>query len=735
MSSDRRIPEYKPPRQPSYADERPGSTPPVPPDPKGEAERRTQAEIHPPRNTAAQQPPPRKRKVKPQATGRSPQKPPAQHYATATSLAPDLAATTTGEFSRAEPTAPQDDPVHKRPRKGRRSLKRRFLNLATSWQFLIAASFVACSGSSALAIAFLFQLPGLPNCPAVFWPLASASMRFECARIAASKQTANDLLEAIALVDGLPPDHAMRGEADRLIELWSQEVLKLADELFNQGKMDEAIQAAQKIPAKVTAAKLVEDRIKQWQTIWTEAEAIYKKAEDALRQRNWRRAFQFAVQLLDVNNKYWQTTRYDDLNNRINIARIDGNKLFEAENLADRGGLDNLLKAIKLADEIRPESYVYALAQVKIQVFGKKLLDLAEYFLDKRNFQQATTIIGKIPEKAKLEVQKQQLTILANARLQSWQDTVPALEQAIIQAQRIRPGQPYYKEANQWISRWQQEIEGLAQLERSRLLAQDGTPAALQAAIASAAQISAQNPRWEDARAQIQTWRTEIETIEDQPILAQAEQFASGQDLASLQAAVNQASQIQGGRALSSQANQKIREWKRQIQQIEDQPLLDQARAFAFSGGLQDAIRVAEQIAPGRALYDEAQGDIAKWKGQIQAEIDRSQAQVAQAQAQQNLQSARQVANGGSVTAIAQAIQLAGQVRTSGSVQAEINTAIDDWSWQLLQAAKNQASLNPSGAIAIAQNIPSRSAAYQEAQTQIAIWKQQATAPTPPSGQ
>lgn len=82
--------------------------------------------------------------------------------------------------------------------------------------------------------------------PSGLLALASASMRFECARIAASKQTANDLLEAIVLVDGLPADHAMREEANRLVELWSQEVLKIAEESFQAGKLQDAIDAAEK---------------------------------------------------------------------------------------------------------------------------------------------------------------------------------------------------------------------------------------------------------------------------------------------------------------------------------------------------------------------------------------------------------------------------------------------------------------------------------------------------------
>jgi len=613
-----------------------------------------------------------------------------------------------------------------------RSFRRLFVALGTwlkqlvsTWQFLIVASFLVCLSSAAMAIAFIFQLPALPNCPAVFWPLASASMRFECARIAASKQTAKDLLEAITLVDGLPPDHAMRAEADRLIELWSQEVLKLADELFHKGELEEAVAAARKIPAKVTAYRLVEERIKTWQTTWAKAEAIYRKAEAALRKRDWRGAFEQAVGLLDVDNKYWQTIRYDDLNNRINIARVDGNKLFKAEWLADRGDLASLQQAIKLAEEIRPESYIYALAQVKIQSFGRQMLNLAQKSLDRRNLQEALSIINQIPARAKVESEKRDLTILANAQSNVWRDTVAGLEEAISQAQRILPSQPYYRKAQTLITRWQYEIEGLAQLERARLLAQNGTVEGYLSAIAAASQISSVNPRWNEAQREIQKWRAETETIADRPILDQAEQLAIGGDINALQAAVDYASQISPGRSLYTEAQRKIQEWNQQIQRTQDQPYLDQARALAFSGNLQAAIDVAERIRPGRSLYNDAQADIAKWQTQVQAQATQAQAQVAQAQAQRNLQDARQLASVGNPVALTNAIRVASQVSASGAIQTEIDTAINEWSWQLLQLARNQANaLNLAGAIGIAQRIPPRSAAYTEAQTQIQTWQQ-----------
>lgn len=600
-----------------------------------------------------------------------------------------------------------------------------------NWKMALLAAGLLTIGSSTLAVAYLLQLPGLPNCPAVFWPLASASMRFECARIASSKRTAKDLLEAIALVDGLPADHPMRQEADRLIELWSQDVLDLAGELFNQGKLADAIAAARQIPSKVTAYKLVEERIKLWESIWAKGEEIYRRAEAAMRKREWRQAFLQAIRLLSLDCQYWQSTRYDDLTNRINTARKDGERLYEAERLADDGGLENLLKAIKLARQIRPESYVFQEAQRAINRFGRKMMNLAQATLEQKDLQGALNIVSKLPEEAKLEEEAKDFTILANAHSHVWQGTVAGLEEAIGQAQRIVAGRPYHQRAQQLITRWQLEIEALARLENARLLADQGDVVNLEAAIAKASEVQESNPRWNEAQQEIQKWRSQAETIRDRPILELAEQFAAQGDITSLQTAIAQANQVVRGRALYQEAQDKIRQWNEQIERIQDQPFLDQARTYAMAGNLAAAIAAAEQIRSGRALYNDAQAEIANWRKTLQAE-------AAQVQGQQYLQQARQVASGATVDALAEAIRIANQVSGSTGLRTEAETLINDWSWQLLQTAKNQAVYSPSVAIAIAQHIPANSTVYSEAQAQIANWKslqqaQQGTSTQPPA--
>lgn len=619
-----------------------------------------------------------------------------------------------------QPTIEVPAPVSTEPQPDRpsllRTLKQGVVRGASSWKVWVLLALLTTVGSGAFALAVLLRLPGTPNCPAIFWPLASASVRFECARLAASKQTTKDLLEAIALLDSLPMDHPLREEADRLVELWSGEVLQLAEELFNAGKLNDAIADARRIPTKVSAYRLVEERVKRWQTIWSKAEEIYRKAEDNLRKQDWRQAFLEAVRLLEVENTFWQTTKYNDLNQRINTARQDGDKLVKATRLADDGGVQNLLQAIKLAETIDPKSYVYQAARKAITKFGRSMIDLAQDAIDRRDLQTALNILGKIPDSTSLNEEVKDYTTLAYAQSAALQAGVAALEDAISQAQRIGVTRPLYKKAQQLITQWQLEIEGVAQLEKARTLAQPGSVTDLAAAIVQASQVSSTNPRWNEAQKAIRTWTSQIQEIEDRPILNQADLFASRGDIAALQAAIGQASQINANRALGQEARDRIRQWTAQVERIQDQPYLDQARQLANGGDLTAAIDVAAQIKAGRSLYDEAQTDVRSWRKRLQDS-------AALAQAQSDLQEALRLGSLATADSLAAAIQRANQIPASSDLRSQADDAINGWSQQLLQLADARSASDLAGAIAIAQKIPSRSAAYGEAQQRIDTWK------------
>ncbi|MEB3178846.1 MAG: chromosome segregation ATPase [Nostocaceae cyanobacterium] len=579
-----------------------------------------------------------------------------------------------------------------------------------NWMLWAVVGAVFSGGVGFTAITMLLKLPAAPNCPAIFWPLASASMRLHCAQIAASKQTVNDLLQAIALVRGLPKDHPLRMQIDQLVEEWSEQILGLADESFQQGKLKEAIAMARKIPQEVAAYKLVEEQISKWESTWRSAEEIYQEAESQMRQQRWHLAFMAASKLLNVGNNYWATTKYDELSVLITQAREDANKLAKAKSLGKTGILNNLLEAIRLARSVASTSYVYQDAKEAIPEFGRNILALAEGQLGRRNIDTALEIVRKIPNIPQIEAEKQDFILFVEARRSAWTGSVVDLETAISQAQRITPNSRFYTQAQELASRWQLEIEDLTRLAKARDIAQQGTVADLRAAIEEARQIPSSNPRANEARREMTRWRQQVETIEDQPFLNRADELAMLGDLNSLQAAIKEASRVTRGRALHQEAQKRIGDWASQIERIQDQPILERARELASSGDLTSAIATAEPISRGRVLSREAKASLDDWKGQIRS--------------RENWQQARQIALEGTPEALSEAIRQANRVPTSSPLRSDVDPAIEQWSQQLLSIALTRGESDVQGGIEIAKMIPEGTDAYSSAQEQIRQWKE-----------
>jgi hypothetical protein len=604
------------------------------------------------------------------------------------------------------PINPQDKVTH--------TTKKSFVKLPRwmrSWVGFALLLTIIPGGIGFLAMAMLLKLPSAPNCPSIFWPLASASVRIHCAQLAASKQTVDDLLQAIALVRELPKDHPLRGEADRFLEEWSRDVLKLADQSFQAGNLEQAIATAKKIPEDLSAYKLVDEQIAKWQTIWNRAQDIYAQAEEELRQQRWQSAFMVASKLLRVDNKYWASIKYDELNEIITASKEDVDKLDKAQRLADSKVVENLLEAIKLAESVGEKSYLYRKAQESIPAFGRKMLELAQAKIDERDADTALEIARQIPETTGLQTEVEDFIALADAQRSAWLGNVSGLQAAITQAQQIDPSRPNYDQAQQLVSRWQLEIEDVARLERAQTLANQGTINDLTAAIAEVQMIPSSNPRGSEARQNMNRWRAQIETIEDRPYLERAEQIALLDDVNSLQAAIAEAGQVRQGRALYPEARRRIRTWVGKVQRIQDQPYLDQAREFAARGDLSAAINAAQPIASaGRALSGEAQGAIDEWRSQLRA--------------RDNWNRAREVAAAGTAPALVEAIRLADQVSNRSLLRMDANIAIDQWGQQILDIARSEGSSDMSRAIETARLVPRNSSAYSAAQEQIRVWQQ-----------
>ncbi|MEM1291786.1 MAG: chromosome segregation ATPase [Cyanobacteria bacterium P01_H01_bin.162] len=577
------------------------------------------------------------------------------------------------------------------------------------WAFLLVTALGGVAGASAVS---LLRIPNLPNCRAIFWPLASAATRLQCADAYADQGSVDSLLAAISLVEALPADHPLRSDINDRVELWADEVLHIADQTFNQGELDSAIAIAEKIPDNTAAAQQVSDRLRRWRAIWEQAESIFRKAEDHLRASQFREAFSAAIQLRSVDNEFWANQRYDELTSLISRTREEVNLLANAERIADRGTVDDILEALQQVAAIEPESYVYAEAQTVLKDLSNDLLDLAEAALANQDGPEALRILGKIPPEARLEQEVADFRTLADAYELTWGGTTAGYEAAIVRLQSLGSDRPLYAKAQALRREWQWELEGVAQLNWAQQVARSGTVESLRAAIVEAEEVAPDNPRWDQAQTQIAEWRRGIALIEDQPFIDRAKLAALGGDRASLQGAIAEVGQVPDSSALYGEAQDLIADWRWQIQRLDNQPMLTQAQQLADNGQLSQAVAVASQIPPNQALYDEAQTAIASWQDQQSG--------------RQSYQQALLVADSGTVGALAQAIELALGVPDSSSDWTLARQAANQWSWDLLRVAESTAARNLDEAIAIASQIPPRTDAYAEAQLRIRDWQGQA---------
>ncbi len=590
----------------------------------------------------------------------------------------------------------------------------RWLTSWVLWAFLLA--FVPGT-IGFMAMAILLKLPTAPNCPSIFWPLASASVRMHCAQVAASKDTVKDLLQAVDLVKNLPPNHPLRSEIDRNIEDWSRGVLQLADQSFQAGRLEEAIEIASKLPEDVSASKLVDSQVDSWKLTWTKGEDIYKQAEGEMREQRWQSAFMRSAKLLRLNNKFWASTKYEELNNLILGAKEDGQKLAKAESLSKSKNVDKILEGIKLAQSIGKNSYVYQKAQEAIPDFGLRMLELAEKKLEQRDPDEAIYIAQRIPPISSIEPETTDFISLAEAQRNAWTGTISGLEAAIASAEQIDSDRAIYQKAQKLIAGWQLEIEDVSRLERARTLASQGSIGDLTAAIAEAKMIPKNNPRAKEARKEINNWASQVQKIEDRPYLERAEELALYGDSSSLKSAIAEASRIRRGRSLYREARKKIAAWSRKLQRIEDQPYLDQARSLANSGDLSSAISTAKQIRSGRVLSRQAQRDINEWQAEVSAT--------------NNWRKAREVALSGTPKALSQAIRLARRVPRGTALRSDARIAMDQWSQQLFDIARTQSQSDIVRAIETAKLVPRGTQAYSSAQQQIGTWRDYLNPPEP----
>jgi hypothetical protein len=555
------------------------------------------------------------------------------------------------------------------------------------------------------AIAVLLRVPALPNCPAIFWPLASASMRLYCAEVAANKRTVRDLLEAIALVEALPLDHELRPQANRYLATWVEEILRLADGAVQAGNLEEALRIARKIPVGVPSYPQVARRMADWQRDWREAERFYNLVLRAIDDRRWDLAVGNSNRLLRGPLRYWATVKHNELKTLIAETRQDDGRIRRALALADRGGVENFQQALELLQTIEPRRRLYALAQQTIAEITERVVELAQRELDRGNGEAALRWADLLPDRESLRAQAEDLRNLAAAESAAKGGTAADLEAAIAEASKIPQGRPLYDRAQGKIAQWQRDGKDAAILDRARELARAGSVEDLSNAIAAAQEIPEASGLATLARKEIAAWSRQIQVMRDRPLLDRAKTLA---EQGRFSDAIVEAQKIEPESPLAANARSQIAAWRTQLEQARDELILQQAERLAAAGDLAGAIQQAQQA--GRSSSGRVQRLVGRWQAQLQDQNRWAEAQ--------------QLAASNRPDGLIGAIATASRISRNSTWRAQADSAIASWSQQLLVLAQQQAANGDlPGAIALARRIPRAATTYDAAQTQIATWQ------------
>ncbi|HEY9653598.1 MAG TPA: hypothetical protein V6C95_23255 [Coleofasciculaceae cyanobacterium] len=545
------------------------------------------------------------------------------------------------------------------------SPKRRYAFFSRLRWWLLWLSLLSIVGASvATGILLLTKLPPPVDCQRIS-RLSADGDRLYCAQQAAESGKLEQLLEAIALVGRWPREHPLYSEAQRLMEEWSRDILNLAQQKLDQGDLSGAVAIASKIPTTSPVHSEAQAAITNWKQEWNQGEDAARKFKDALVVQNWSRAFQMITTLAKSKREYWSITRVDAMMKQLDSEKQAWQQLEEARDLAQSNQVEELAKAINLAATVNPNSYVKAQAQTELSKWSRSLVQIAVSLLDKEDFEGTINALQPIPVNTSLYQEAQDWMQLSRASAMAKKGDNFALIDALAAIHQVDAKSPVYKRASSKASLWQAYLQDLTRLQLAQSLANVGQRVGLEMAIEQAAQVAQGRPKRVVAQTLIAQWRKEIDHIEDRNTLLQAQQVAQEGSMDALRKGVELASQIRLGQPLRGEAQNAIAKWNRQIQILEDRPVLDLARALAQQQDLNGAISTAQQIRAERALYTEAQKAIRGWVAQIQMAQDRPILEAAAALAQQGRLDA--------------AIATASQITPDRALYPQAQAAIANW--------------------------------------------------------
>jgi hypothetical protein len=502
------------------------------------------------------------------------------------------------------------------------------------WQLicLLVFGLFGCMGTASLV--WLTSLPPQPECQQSNRMSTDAELLY-CAQLAAESGELPKLVANIDLLNQWGPDHELYREARRLIDKWSARVLSIAQTKLDNDDFKGALGAIRHIPKTSSVYEDAQDTVRRWQQHWRKGAEIYAKAQTAMRQQRWDDASQHILQLTKFDLEYWSDKRASELAQQLGVERQARQTLTQAQKLARSGKPEEVGAAIVAAQRVPNGTFASAEAVTSLKIWSQQLLAQGQRKWEEGNRKAAIAMLklppipNAIPEVKDLDRFGQAYNLIDTSQ-STWLPTLGQVwntMEAISAVEQVKADSQFHETAQGYIKDWKVQLKDLVQLQYASLTASLGPHSALQLAVEQAKLISPGHPRRLQAQTLVAYWNQEVESLEDRPLIARAREMAKSGKIDDLRFAMTEAGRVSSGRKLRGEAQDLIFTWQSQIEVIEDQPILNRAYALAEEGKLNEAIDVAAKIGGDRALYAEAQSSIATWDAILIRQIQIAQDQ------------------------------------------------------------------------------------------------------------
>ncbi|NJN22577.1 MAG: hypothetical protein HC812_17110 [Leptolyngbya sp. RL_3_1] len=358
--------------------------------------------------------------------------------------------------------------------------------------------------------------------------------------------------------------------------------------------------------------------------------AIAVKVEQQITARNWDAATQTLQELKSLDSDYWLSIRFGELQQSTIREQRAWSQIEQARVLANTGDPGDLGEALLLAQQVDLNSQAWREAKTEIDRWSHNLLLYSFQRWEVGDIDGAVAAVQKVPPDLSLAPEARDLIRFSHGqqlakKADGFQPTywhLFYLMEAIQAVASIPPSSSFYEAAQASVQTWQAALADAQALQFAHTVSGLRQAWSFRYASQIAAAIDMERPRRGQAQTLIAHWRDEVEQIQDRPYLLRARRLANKGTIAALQGAIAEAQQVALGRALRIEAQTLVAAWLDQIEVIEDQPFLNEANVLASEGKLKQAIAAAGQVQPGRALYDQAQTMIRDWTQTIQIAED-----------------------------------------------------------------------------------------------------------------